>query len=94
MLELGPTSPELHRGVGCKSAESGAAWVIGVQGNAQFLVEGAVEAGFPISHTRYFPDARSAGEFCQALIAPGDVILVKGSRGVHLETVIELLKSQ
>jgi UDP-N-acetylmuramyl pentapeptide synthase len=31
---------------------------------------------------------------CRALIEPGDVILVKGSRGVHLETVIEMLKER
>ncbi|MFZ0962386.1 MAG: UDP-N-acetylmuramoyl-tripeptide--D-alanyl-D-alanine ligase [Terriglobia bacterium] len=94
MLELGPTSPELHRDVGRKCAQSGAEWVIGVQGDARFLVEGAVEAGMPPSHGRFFPDAIAAGEFCQTLIAPGDIVLVKASRGVHLETVIELLKKQ
>jgi UDP-N-acetylmuramoyl-tripeptide--D-alanyl-D-alanine ligase len=94
MLELGPTSPELHRGVGRKCAQSSVAWVIAVQGDARFVVEGAVEGGIPPSQGRFFPDAQSAGEFCQTLIAPGDVILVKGSRGVHLETVIELLKSR
>ncbi len=92
MLELGPTSPELHRGVGRKCAPSGVAWVIAVQGDAQFIVEGAVEGGIPSSRVRFFPDARSAGEFCRTLIAPGDVILVKGSRGAHLETVIEMLR--
>ena len=56
-------------------------WVIAVQGDARFFVEGAVEGGIPTSHVRFFPDAKSAGEFCQTLIAPGDVILVKGSRG-------------
>ena len=94
MLELGPTSPELHRDVGRKCAHSGVAWVIAVQGDARFFVEGAVEAGIPPSRGRFFPDAQSAGEFCQSLIAPGDVILVKGSRAVHLETVIEMLKKQ
>jgi UDP-N-acetylmuramoyl-tripeptide--D-alanyl-D-alanine ligase len=94
MLELGPSSPELHRGVGRKCASSGVAWVIAVQGDARFFVEGAVEGGIPPSRGRFFPDAQSAGEFCQTLIAPGDVILVKGSRGVHLETVIEVLKRQ
>ena len=92
MLELGPTSPDLHRSVGRKCARSGVEWVIGVQGDAQFFVEGAVEGGIPPSQARFFPDAKSAGEFCQTLIAPGDVILVKGSRGVHLETVIEMLQ--
>ena len=94
MLELGPTSPELHRAVGRKCAKAGVEWAIGVQGAAQFFVEGAVEGGVPPSHAQFFPDAKSAGEFCRTLIAPGDVILVKGSRGVHLETVIEMLKKQ
>jgi UDP-N-acetylmuramoyl-tripeptide--D-alanyl-D-alanine ligase len=94
MLELGPTSPELHRGVGRKCASSGVAWLIAVQGNAQFFLEGAAEGGLPPSQARFFPDAKSAGEMCRALIEPGDVILVKGSRGVHLETVIEMLKER
>jgi UDP-N-acetylmuramoyl-tripeptide--D-alanyl-D-alanine ligase len=92
MLELGPSAPELHRAVGRKCAQCGVAWAIGVQGAAQFFVEGAVEGGIPVPNARFFPDARSAGEFCLSLIAPGDVILVKGSRGVHLETVIEFLR--
>jgi UDP-N-acetylmuramoyl-tripeptide--D-alanyl-D-alanine ligase len=94
MLELGPTSPELHRDVGRKCAQSGAEWAIAVQGDARFIMEGAVEGGIPRSHAPFFPDAKPAGDFCQTVIAPGDVILVKGSRGVHLETVIEMLKKQ
>jgi UDP-N-acetylmuramoyl-tripeptide--D-alanyl-D-alanine ligase len=94
MLELGPTSPELHRGVGRKCAQSKVDWLIAVQGDARFFVEGALEGGIPSSHAQFFPDAQAAGEFCQTLMAPGDVILVKGSRGVHLETVIEMLKGQ
>jgi UDP-N-acetylmuramoyl-tripeptide--D-alanyl-D-alanine ligase len=94
MLELGPTSPELHRAVGRKCAQCGVAWVITVQGDARFIMEGAMEGGIPGSQGRFFPDAQSAGEFCGTLIVPGDVILVKGSRGVHLETVIEILKRQ
>ncbi|MGA2982777.1 MAG: UDP-N-acetylmuramoyl-tripeptide--D-alanyl-D-alanine ligase [Terriglobia bacterium] len=94
MLELGPTSPELHRGVGRICAQSGVSWLIAVRGDARFFVEGAVEEGIPSSHGKYFPDAKLAGEFCQTLIAPDDVILVKGSRAVHLETVIEMLKRQ
>jgi UDP-N-acetylmuramoyl-tripeptide--D-alanyl-D-alanine ligase len=94
MLELGSTSPELHRSAGRRCAQSGVAWLISVQGDARFFVEGAVEAGIPESHTRFFPNAQSAGEFCRTLIAPGDVVLVKGSRAVHLETVVELLQRQ
>jgi UDP-N-acetylmuramoyl-tripeptide--D-alanyl-D-alanine ligase len=92
MLELGPTSPELHRAVGRKCAQSGIDWLIAVEGNARFFLEGATEAGLPAPRGRFFPNAKSAGAFCQSVVEPGDVILVKGSRAVHLETVIEMLK--
>jgi len=52
-----------------------------------------VEAGFSAERARFFPDARQAGEFCRVVVKAGDVVLVKGSRGVRLETVIELLRS-
>jgi len=94
MLELGPQSPQLHKETGRKCALNNLSWLIPVQGDARFLVEGAVAAGFPPQHTRFFPDARGAGEFCRSLLEPGDVVLVKGSRGVHLETVIEVLQEQ
>jgi len=92
MLELGPTSPALHRVIGRRCAESDLAWLIAVQGDAQFLLEGAIEAGFPRERVRFFSDATQAGEFCQTLLEPGDVVLVKGSRAVRLETVTELLR--
>ncbi len=92
MLELGRTSPELHRRVGRKCAQCHVDWLIAVQGDARFIVEGACQEGLAASHGRFFSDAQSAGELCRSLIVPGDVVLVKGSRAVHLETVIELLR--
>jgi UDP-N-acetylmuramoyl-tripeptide--D-alanyl-D-alanine ligase len=69
-------------------------WAICVQGAAQFFVNGAVAGGIPITRARFFPDAKSAAGFCQTLLEPGDVVLIKGSRGVHLETVVEVLKKK
>jgi UDP-N-acetylmuramoyl-tripeptide--D-alanyl-D-alanine ligase len=94
MLELGPSSPELHREVGRKCAGSRVDWALGVQGAARFLVEGAIEEGIPASNALFFDDAKTAGDALLNLIARGDVVLVKGSRGVHLETVIEMLKKK
>jgi UDP-N-acetylmuramoyl-tripeptide--D-alanyl-D-alanine ligase len=94
MLELGRTSPELHREVGRRCAESGLSWLVAVQGDARSFLEGAAAAGMPGERMRFFPDAGQAGEFVQGLLRPGDVILVKGSRAVHLETAIELLRSR
>jgi UDP-N-acetylmuramoyl-tripeptide--D-alanyl-D-alanine ligase len=94
MLELGPQSPRLHEETGRHCAKSNLAWLIAVQGNARFFLEGAVAAGFPSARTRFFPDAQQAGEFCRSVLEPGDVVLVKGSRGVHLEKLTEMLQEQ
>jgi UDP-N-acetylmuramoyl-tripeptide--D-alanyl-D-alanine ligase len=93
MLELGQTSPELHRNVGRTCAERGVDWLLAVQGNARFLVEGAVEAGMSPERAIFFSTPEAAAERCLAMLRPADVVLVKGSRGVHLEKVIELLQS-
>lgn len=93
MLELGPTSPELHRRVGKKLAESGIDWLVAVQGEAKGFLEGAIEAGMDAQKAVFFEEASGAARYCQRLLKSGDVMLVKGSRGVNLETVIELLKN-
>jgi len=93
MLELGPASPALHQQVGRKCAEHRVDLLVGVQGQARLLIEGAIEAGLSPENARFFPDARQAGEFCRTALKPGDVALVKGSRAVRLEAVIELLRS-
>jgi UDP-N-acetylmuramoyl-tripeptide--D-alanyl-D-alanine ligase len=93
MLELGPSAPALHQQIGRRCAESRVDLLVGVQGNAEFFVAGATEAGLSSEQARFFPDARQAGEFCRAVLRAGDVVLVKGSRAVRLEVVIELLRS-
>ena len=93
MLELGPSSPEWHRRIGRKAAECGVSWLLAVKGDARFFLEGAAEAGLSGDRCRFFPEVEKAGKFCRKLLEPGDVVLVKGSRGVHLETVIELLQA-
>lgn len=91
MLELGPSSPELHREAGRKCASSGVDWLLAVQGNARMMVEGAVEAGLPREQARFFGNAGEAGRFGRSILQPHDVVLVKGSRGVHLERAVEEL---
>jgi UDP-N-acetylmuramoyl-tripeptide--D-alanyl-D-alanine ligase len=93
MLELGPTSPELHRRAGRKCAEGHIDWLLAVQGDARYFIEGACEAGLAEQNCQFFPTPEEAGEACRKLLKAGDVVLVKGSRAVHLEKVTELLKS-
>ncbi len=91
MLELGAPSPELHRAVGRKCAALGVAWLVAVQGNARVFLEGAVEAGMPLERTKFFSNVEEAGEFCRAIIQSGDLVLVKGSRGLQLERIVDML---
>ena len=95
MLELGPTSPELHYEAGRAAAATGRIeWIIGVQGDAQHLVRGAIEAGLPAARAKFFPSSAGAAEFIAGLITRGDLLLVKGSRGVKMERIVEALDAR
>src|SRR5437660_119086 len=92
MRELGATSPELHREAGRAAAQTGKIdWVIGVEGDAAQIVEGAVDAGVPHAQTRIFSSSEEAAKFLADFVAPGDLLLVKGSRGVKMERIVETL---
>jgi UDP-N-acetylmuramoyl-tripeptide--D-alanyl-D-alanine ligase len=91
MLELGPTSPELHRQIGRKVVKCGIDGLVAVQGDARFIHEGALAAGMEPAKAVFFPNAPEAAWYCRSLLESGDVVLVKGSRGVNLERVTELL---
>jgi UDP-N-acetylmuramoyl-tripeptide--D-alanyl-D-alanine ligase len=92
MRELGATSPELHREAGRAAAQTGKIdWVIGVEGDAAQIVEGAVNAGVPRSQTKTFASSEEAAKFLADFIAPNDLLLVKGSRGVKMERIVETL---
>lgn len=93
MLELGASSARWHQLIGRKCAESRVDWLLAVQGDASMLVEGAIKAGIPPDRAWLFDRPEEAGLFCRALLQPGDLVLVKGSRGVHLEKAIaELMR--
>src|ERR1035437_1753403 len=95
MLELGPSSPELHREAGRAAAANGKIdWIIGVHGDAESLVRGAVDAGHAAARTQFFPSSADAAGFIGDLLAPGDLLLVKGSRGGRRERIVEALDAR
>src|SRR5437016_9944052 len=92
MRELGTASPELHRESGQFAAKTGKIdWIIGVAGDAAQIVEGAVAAGLPRERAKFFATPQEAGEFLESFIVSGDLLLVKGSRGVKMEQIVESL---
>jgi UDP-N-acetylmuramoyl-tripeptide--D-alanyl-D-alanine ligase len=91
MLEMGEHGPALHAACGQAAAEAGLDLVVGVQGNAEHLASAACAGGIA---ALFLPDAEAAGGWLKQNLQPGDVVLVKGSRGVHLERAIEALARQ
>jgi UDP-N-acetylmuramoyl-tripeptide--D-alanyl-D-alanine ligase len=89
MLELGPAGLALHRAAGKRVAET-ADLLLAVGTLAPGFLEGARSAGMTDASLRSFPDAAAAAAVVE-LLAPGDAVLVKGSRGVHLESVVEAI---
>jgi UDP-N-acetylmuramoyl-tripeptide--D-alanyl-D-alanine ligase len=94
MLELGQESRHLHRQVGRAAAARKIDWVLGVGGDAAELVQGALGAGLPAGHARFFATSADAASFLAELVERGDLVLVKGSRGVQMERVVEELRAR
>lgn len=88
MLELGSGAPDFHRRAGERAAALGFAFVLGVGALARHLVDGAVRSG---ADGEWLADAAAASVRVEGMSRPGDVILVKGSRGVGLEVVVDAL---
>ena len=95
MLELGQSSPELHRECGRLAARTGKIdWIFGVQGCAEDLVKGAIEAGQPLDRVQFFVNSQEAGKFLEGFVDAGDLLLLKGSRGVRMEKVLEAIDAR
>ena len=92
MLELGPDEASLHRDAGKEIARSGVDVLWGVRGLAKEIVAGASEAG--LAATRFFDSSDEAAAELIAEVKEGDLILVKGSRGVATDKVVKVLRER
>jgi UDP-N-acetylmuramoyl-tripeptide--D-alanyl-D-alanine ligase len=89
MLELGTDELAIHQLTGQKIAGAAIDVLIGVRGLAAPMVESATAAG--LKDSRFAENSEVAGELLAGIAKKGDVILIKGSRGVRTEKVIEKL---
>jgi UDP-N-acetylmuramoyl-tripeptide--D-alanyl-D-alanine ligase len=88
MLELGPAEDEHHRDIGAYAATAGVDVLVTVGPRAARMLDRFDGEGYAVA------DAGEAAAMAGELIATGDVVLVKGSRGVGLELVAETLASE
>ncbi len=92
MLELGPEEHALHRGVGEAAARAGVAFLAGFGPRSRATLAGAVAAGLAEADTFHTEDVAALAAAVRARAARGDVLLVKGSRGMRLERLVEALR--
>jgi UDP-N-acetylmuramoyl-tripeptide--D-alanyl-D-alanine ligase len=92
MLELGPDEVSLHREAGREIASSGINLLWGVRGLGKEIVAGANEAG--LEATRFFDSSDEVVEELIKEVREGDLILVKGSRGVATDKVVKALRER
>ena len=94
MLELGDQTAAAHREVGELAVESGAKLLVTVGERAVDIASGAKSAGLSEDAVTSLGDSGEVAEAVKRLLLPGDVVLVKGSRAMKMELVVEGLLSE
>ncbi len=90
MRELGPRAEQLHQQVGADLARCGVDLLIGVGSLGRYIAKGAADAGLA---AEAFDAIGPAAESVCALLDDGDVVLIKGSRAMGMDAVIEPIRS-
>jgi UDP-N-acetylmuramoyl-tripeptide--D-alanyl-D-alanine ligase len=94
MYELGDLAQKAHLDAGAKAAAACDLLVAVGGANAGLMADGARDAGQPNESIHQVEDADSAAELLRRVLRPGDVVLVKGSRGVGLDRTVEALTGE
>ena len=95
MLELGVESVTLHEDCGRAAARAGLARLVTVGGApALAMANAAIAAGMPPSAVSHVSTSDAAADAISSILRAGDLLLVKGSRGIHTEFVADLVKAE
>ncbi len=89
MLELGPRAEAFHREAGESIAAYKFDLVLTVGQLSKEIAQGAIERGFPKSGVKSFATSADAGEWLKTALKKDDTVLLKGSRGMRMEKVLE-----
>ena len=92
MLELGPEEVKFHEDAGKRIAAHHIDVLIAAGSRSQKMAEAAKSSG--LKEVFAVKNSSDAAEIALRIVQPGDLILVKGSRGMKMETVIEALRKR
>jgi UDP-N-acetylmuramoyl-tripeptide--D-alanyl-D-alanine ligase len=93
MLELGGPGEVAHREVGREVARAGIQYLITLGSLAEQIAQGALSAGMDDSRVMHSQGPEDAGRMILSVARPGDCILIKGSRKMKMEKILEFIKS-
>jgi UDP-N-acetylmuramoyl-tripeptide--D-alanyl-D-alanine ligase len=93
MLELGKWTRSAHCDIGAMAANSGLALLVTVGQSARLIAQAAIEAGMETHRVLPLTTTAEAREAIRALAREGDFVLVKGSRQLRLERILEEFRS-
>jgi len=94
MLELGDLSHEEHYKTGAYAASSGAEAIIAVGEFSDDIKRGAMASGMNSSSVHAFSGTKEAAVSLDELVRPGDTVLIKGSRGMKMEYIVDYLRER
>ncbi len=92
MLELGPYEKQGHEMVGDRAAEV-CDELVAVGDLGKMIADSAIQAGMPASAVLWAPTVPEAIEVLRKELREGDVALIKGSRGMHMEHIVTALEA-
>lgn len=91
MLELGAEEERFHREAG-RAIPKGVELLVAVGPRSAAIADGAREAGMPAARIAHFEDAASATPHVRAIVRPGDLVLLKASRGIGLDRIVSAME--
>lgn len=95
MLELGAHAQRLHAQAGRAAAASNLDLLVAIGGDAaQAMASSAATAGMNPGSVVWVPTSADAADLVTTRVRPGDLVLVKGSHGIHTDLVVERLKAE
>ena len=94
MLELGEGGPALHQEVGSLVSQTNVHTLIALGPEAKHIARGAHQAGMERDHVHHATSQQEALSLLADLMQPQDVVLLKGSRGMAMERLVEALVAE